>query len=54
MSTIDKIKIHAKELIQRGAPFTKDELSIIRMATPKGNAFNAGKRSDKHFQQTGR
>jgi hypothetical protein len=53
-STLEKIKAHAEYLIERGAPFSKDELAIIKMATPSGKAFNAGKRNDKHFQQTGK
>lgn len=54
MTTLEKIKAEAEYLIHRGAPFTRDELAILKMATPAGKAFNAGKRSDKHFQQTGR
>lgn len=42
--TILKIKEHADLLMRRGSPFTKDELEIIKMATPSGKAFNAGKR----------
>ncbi len=48
MKTIDRIKAHAADLIQRGAPFTKDELAIIKMATPSGKAGNAGKRTKKN------
>jgi hypothetical protein len=45
MNTLERIKEHARELIERGSPFTKDELEIIKMATPSaGKAFNAGKR----------
>ena len=44
MKTIEHIKSHAQELILRGAPFTKEELSIIKMGTPSGKAFNSGKR----------
>jgi len=53
-STIVLIREQAAELISRGAPYTKVELYIIKMATPSGKAFNAGKRNDKHFQQTGK
>lgn len=53
MGTLDKIRAHAQELILRGAPYSKEEIAIIKMATPAGKAFNAGKRSDKHFQKTG-
>lgn len=50
MSTISKIQAHAAELIHRGAPFTKDELAVLKMATPSGKAGNAGKRK---IQKTG-
>lgn len=54
MKTISAIKEHAAAIIAKGAPFTKDELAILKMATPSGKAFNAGKRNDKHFQKTGK
>jgi hypothetical protein len=44
MNTLDRIKEHASELIVRGSPFTKDEIAVIKIATPSGKAFNAGKR----------
>jgi hypothetical protein len=55
MNTLQKIQDHAAEIMARGGPVGKDEIDIVKMATPsKGKAFNAGKRNDKHFQKTGR
>lgn len=44
LTTLEKIKAHAEELIRRGAPFTKRELAILKSATPLYTAGNAGKR----------
>lgn len=54
MNTLVIIKERAAAIFAKGSPFTKDELAILKMATPSGKAFNAGKRNDKHFQQTGK
>ena len=48
---MDQIKAHAADLMDRGAPFTKDELAIIRMAIPAGKAGNAGKRTKKNHNK---
>jgi hypothetical protein len=48
MTTLERIQTHAQELILRGAPYTKDELAVLRMATPSRKAGNAGKRTTKN------
>lgn len=47
MSTIDKIKEDAERIMQKaraGHTLTKDEIAILKIATPQGKAGNAGKR----------
>lgn len=42
-----QIENHAREIFEkakRGEPLTKEEIKILELATPKKNAFNAGKR----------
>ena len=49
MNTIEKIKAHAFEIMSKGAPFTKDELRILKIfnSLKPGKAFNSGKRNAK-------
>lgn len=58
MGTKEKILEHAASIIENGGPKTKEEINIVNMALAvsgkTGKAFNAGKRNDKHFQQTGK
>lgn len=47
MSTLDKLKIHVEEIINRGAPFSKEDLNVLKIYNQLvgGKAFNAGKRN---------
>lgn len=56
---IEAIKEHASTImvkLRNGTRLTKDEQHILRIfnSLTSGKAFNAGKRNDKHFQQTGK
>jgi hypothetical protein len=48
METLQRIKEHAAAIIAKGAPFTKEELAVLKLATPSRKAFNAGKRTTKN------
>ena len=47
--TLVKLKTHAESIIAKGAPFTKDELKVLKIwnRLNGGKAGNAGKRSWK-------
>jgi len=50
MATIDKIKTEAEGIIAKGAPFTKNELLVLKIynsLTSTKKAFNSGKRNAK-------
>ena len=53
MNTLEQIKLHAAEIIAKGAPFTKQELKILKIfnSLNSGKAFNAGKRNAKAENQ---
>lgn len=53
MTTIEKIKAHASEIIAKGAPFTKEELRVLKIfnSLNAGKAFNSGKRNAKAENQ---
>lgn len=42
VNTLDEIKMRAAEIMASGGPKTKDEILIVKLATPSGKAFNAG------------
>ena len=53
MNTIQQIKDHAAAIMTKGAPFTKDELKVLKIFNTMagGKAFNAGKRNAKAENQ---
>jgi len=51
VNTLEKIIEHARELIERGGPFTKNELAIIKMATPSKGKANSGTRWNSRKQK---
>lgn len=51
MTTMQTIKDHAAAIWAKGAPFTEEELMILKMATPSGKAGNAGKRTKKNHNK---
>lgn len=52
--TLIRIKEHAAILMERGSPFTEEEVEIIKLATPAGAAWNAGKRKVKKTTGSGK
>lgn len=46
MSTLDKIKTHAAEIMDNGGPKTKQEIEVVKIfnSISSGKAGNAGKR----------
>jgi hypothetical protein len=51
MKTLEKIAIHAAEIMANGGPKNTWERNVVDMATPKGNAGNAGKRTKKNHNK---